>query len=153
MIFEQNPKDQEKRNVSLMLVCKLWRKIVLGSPRLWNTIVLILESIGIVCSQWRYTVACLERSGHLPLNIYIDAKTFIGPTLPIEPAMDLFEEITHDYPPNDTLGSTTFDTNLLMDSNYDILSAIFSMTVTILCGPRHRFVSRWNSILTSEVYG
>lgn len=76
-IFEFGSEAQRWRNHSLMLVCKRWYRLVVESPRLWNTIYLNAKRIEDFPLLSNYASACLARSGKLPLHLALESLTSV----------------------------------------------------------------------------
>lgn len=73
MVFLFIPEDQRMRNHRLMLVCKLWRSLVEGTPQLWSRILVKwngnLDSLG---KSWEYIKICHAKSIGISLDTTVD---------------------------------------------------------------------------------
>jgi F-box-like len=149
LIFEYYPDDQEQRNGTLMLVCKLWNEVTMNTPWLWSNIILKPDNIETICPVWKYAHSCIKRSQGNLLSIFLDAKDFGPSELPFDYILS-GSGISRDpwglYPYNedhrfDPLFSGEVQANDPAIHEYGLLIAL-----GILRGDEGQHISRWRNL-------
>jgi hypothetical protein len=149
-IFDSHPEDQSNRNSTLMRVCKLWYRIVIHTPKLWNHISLNLRKIDDLTLLWSYARTCLVYSRSLPLHIHLDAQNFYTEHNFSDVGWDFTHHFRHryTYKRHTNAGRTLsafIDEERRMDIGVNVYDSALLMTLAILRGEGDCFLKKWSS--------